>query len=81
MSEFKKYSPWGAWVGQSVKLLTLGFGSGHDLTVMGSSPTSCCALSTEHAACLRFSPPLFAPPLLARSLSLSLSLSLSQIDR
>ena len=27
-----------AWVAQSVKLLTLGFGSGHDLRIMGSSP-------------------------------------------
>ena len=30
----------GAWVAQSVKCPTLDFGSGHDLTVMGSSPMS-----------------------------------------
>ena len=29
---------WGAWVAQSVKRLTLGFGSGHDLTVCGVEP-------------------------------------------
>jgi len=26
---------WGVWVAQSVKHLTLGFGSGHDLRVVG----------------------------------------------
>ena len=30
----------GAWGAQSVKRPTLGFGSGHDLTVVGSSPMS-----------------------------------------
>ena len=29
----------GTWVAQSVKCLTLGFGSGHDLRVVGSSST------------------------------------------
>ena len=66
----------GAWVGQSVKRLTLDFGSGHDLKAMSMS----IGLHTEHGACLGFSqsPSLSAPPLLthARSLSLSLSLSL-----
>ena len=30
--------PWGAWVAQSVKHLTLGFSSGHDLMVHGIKP-------------------------------------------
>ena len=34
---------------QSVKWPTLGFGSGPDLTVVGSSPTSGSALSEEFA--------------------------------
>ena len=29
---------WGPWVAQSVEPLTLGFGSGHDLTVHGFEP-------------------------------------------
>ena len=39
--------PRGAWVAWSVKRLTLDLGSGHDVTVMGSSPTSGSALSME----------------------------------
>ena len=39
----------GAWVAQSVKCWTLGFGSGHDLGVVGSSPTSGSMLSVESA--------------------------------
>ena len=34
---------------QSVKRLTLGFGSGHDLRAVRSSPTSGSALDTEPA--------------------------------
>ena len=30
---------WGAWVAQSVKNSTLGFGSGHDLTVHEIEPS------------------------------------------
>ena len=30
---------WGAWVTQSAKGLTLGFGSGHDLTAHGLKPS------------------------------------------
>ena len=54
----------GTWVAWSVKHQTLGFGSGHDLIVMRSSP----ALSTECGACLEFS--------LTLSLCLCLSLPL-----
>ena len=32
--------PGGTWVAQSVECLTLDFGSGHDLMVVRSSPTS-----------------------------------------
>ena len=31
---------WGAWAAQSVKHLTLDFCSGHDLRVVGLTPTS-----------------------------------------
>ena len=37
----------GSWVMQSVKCLTLGFGSGHDLMIFGSSPASGFMLSSE----------------------------------
>lgn len=37
----------GIWVAQLVKGPTLCFGSGHDLTAMGSSPTSGSTLSME----------------------------------
>ena len=36
-------------LGGSVKSPTLGFGSGHDLRVLGSRPASGSALSTESA--------------------------------
>ena len=31
---------WGAWVAQSAKCSTTDFGSGHELTFVGSSPVS-----------------------------------------
>ena len=40
-----------AWVVQTIRHLTLDFGSGHDLRVMRSSPVSSSVLS---AVCLRF---------------------------
>ena len=45
LSEIKKQlkkipHPWGTWVAQSVERPTLGFGSGHDPRVVGSSPAS-----------------------------------------
>ena len=40
----------GTWVGQLVKPLTLGFGSGHDFTVRGFEPRiRFCADSVEPA--------------------------------
>ena len=42
---------WGTWVAQSVKLPTLDFGSGHDLTVCEFEPsTGLCAHSAEPAS-------------------------------
>ena len=64
----------GPWVAQSVKHLTLGFGSGHNFTARGmKSPHN--ALQRQYRDCLGFS--LSASP----PLVLSLSLSLSQINK
>ena len=49
----------GVGVAQLVKRLTLDFGSGHDVTVIRSSPMLGCALCR---ACLDFSLPLSALP-------------------
>ena len=49
----------GTWVARSVKHLTLGFGSGHDLRVMGSSSMLGFVLSGESA--WQFSPPVPPP--------------------
>ena len=47
---FKKHKGRGAWVAQSVKCLTLGFSSGHDLRVFGIGPhIGLCADSAEPA--------------------------------
>ena len=54
-------------VAQSLKRLTLGFGSGHDLTVPGS-----IVLGSDTVEPAWDSPSLSAPPLLTHSLSLSL---------
>jgi len=61
----------GAWLAQSVKRLTLGFGSGHDLRVVGLSLTMGSVLSGESA---EDSFPLPLPPC---SYMLSCSLSFS----
>jgi len=61
----ERVNPGGARVFQSVKCLTLGFGSGHDLRVMGSSPESGYALSGEPASLS----PSALPPTCALSLS------------
>jgi len=42
-----KSSKWGPWVTESVEHSALGFGSGHDLRVQGSSPTLGSAFSAE----------------------------------
>ena len=63
--------PWGAWLAQSVKRPTLGFGSGHDLTVREFEPRiGLCADSAEPASG-SLPPSLSVPPLLAPFLSLS----------
>ena len=60
---------------QLVKCPTLGFSSGHDLTVCGIKPHGrLCAESIE-AAWDSLSPSLSAPPLHSLSLSLSLSIN------
>ena len=65
---------WGAWVAQSVKGLTLDFGSGHHLTVGGFQlRIGLCADSVEPAW-----DSLSALPLLALSLALSQNKSMKQ---
>ena len=44
---FKILIPTGVWVAPSVKRLTLGFGSGHDLTVHEFEPTSGSVLTAQ----------------------------------
>ena len=61
----------GARVAQSVKCLTLGFGSGHDLTVVGWSSTWDSVLTARSLLEILLS--------LSVSLSLCLSLSLSPL--
>ena len=74
---FRSYY-WGAWVAQSIKCPTVGFGSGHDLMVNEFKP--CVGLHAEPAwdslsLCLSLSAsPLF---MLTHCLSLSVSLSLN----
>ena len=65
------------WLGWSVKCPTLDFGSGHDLTILESSPRLGFALTARSLLGI-LSLPLSAPPLLVLFLSLSLSLSLSK---
>ena len=67
----------GAWVAQSVKHLTLDFGSGHDLMVPEFKPRIGLRAENVEAAwdSLSLSPSLSAPPLLSLVLALSLFLS------
>ena len=46
--KFKRV-PGGTWVTQPIERLTLDFGSGHDLRVMGSSPALDSSVSGEPA--------------------------------
>ena len=57
----------------SVKHLTLGYGSGHDLTVCGFSPH--IGLYTDSVESAWDSLSLSAPPLLAHALSFSLKIN------
>ena len=60
----------GTWAAQSVKRLTLDFGSGHDLTVHGNKPhVGLCADSSGTAWDFLFLP---APPSLVLSLKINL---------
>ena len=63
---------WGTWVAQSVKQPTLGFGSGHDLTVCECGPSiGFAAVSVGSSVPLSLCPsPVF-----------SLSSSLSKINK
>ena len=64
----KENSDWrGACVAQSVKYLTLGFGSSHDLAVGEIEP--CIGLCSECEVCLGFSLSLSALPQLVLCLS------------
>ena len=76
--EFCRNSPRrGAWVAQSVKPLTLGFVSGHDLTVREFKPqVGLCALTSWSLLGI-LSLPLPVSHTCSCTLSLSLSLSLS----
>ena len=66
----KKPQHWGTWVGQLVKCPTLGFSSGHDLSVLGSSPEPCVVLCTQWGVC--FLPLHPSAPLLACAHTLTL---------
>ena len=54
-------SDWGTWVAQSAQLLTLDFGSGHDLMVHEYEPVRLCTVSVE-PAWDSLSPSLSVPP-------------------
>ena len=74
-SILKTHEICGVWVAQSVKCPTLGFSSGHDLTLMRSSPTSGSALAGRSLLGV-LSSSLSPPPTLIVSLSSSLSLKI-----
>ena len=61
----------GTWVTLMVERLTLGFGSGHDLTVREFEPRVRLCADSGEPAWDSLSLPLSAPPPLALSLSLS----------
>ena len=63
---------WGAWVAQSVKHPTLGYGSGHDLMVYEFEPHVGLHDDSAELAWDSLYLPLSAPPLLALSLSLKI---------
>ena len=49
-SKIKKIHAWDAWVAQSIKNLTLGFSSGHDLVNVRLRSVSGSVLSEESAS-------------------------------
>ena len=73
---FKDFFKWVTWVTQSVEGPTLGFGSGHDLTVHEFQPhIRLCADGVEPASD-SVSPSLCPSPTCEHARALSLSLSL-----
>jgi len=66
--------PWGPWVAQLVKPPTRGFGSGHDLGVLGWSPTLAPHSAQRLLGILSLSLPLPDPSCM-HMLSLTLSLN------
>ena len=64
---------WGASVAQSIKCLTLHFGSGHDLTIREIEPH--VRLCAKQGACLGFSLSLFPSAPLPYSCFLSLKIN------
>ena len=76
--DFKKNLSWGTWMAQSLKYMTLAFGSDHDLRVLELSPEADSMLSKGSAVPLLL--PLF-PHLFSLSLSFSLFHSLSHTNR
>ena len=62
-----------AWVAQSVECLTLGFGSGHDLTVHGFEPPHQALCGSTEPAWNSLSPSLSIPPPLMCTLTLHLN--------
>ena len=71
----QEWSNRGTWVTQLIERLTLGFSSGHDLGVVGSSSALGSALNGE-SACDPLSPSPSAP-----ASACALSPSLSQMDK
>ena len=63
----------GTWMAQSVELLTLGFGSGHDLMVREIEPRDRIRADSMEAAGDSLSPSLSASPPLSCTYMFSLS--------
>ena len=70
---------WGAWVAQSVKHPTLGFGLGHDLTVCEFEPHIRLHADSAEPAWDSPSPSLSAPPPHACTHALFLSLKINKL--
>ena len=63
----------GTWVAQLVGQMTLGIGSGHDLTIVRMCPESGSVLSLEESTWKPLSPSVSAPPSLILFLSLKIN--------
>ena len=73
----KKTKTWGTWVAQSVKHLTLDFGSGRDLKVHGIKSQGRFNTDNTGPAWDSLSPSLSAPPPLAHKCACSLLLKIN----